>query len=69
MMACPMCPVGVYMPGVRGEVGALVEGTPAMYIYMYVCMYVRARGLVTVVISSRHHGKLTNHITQMTNNY
>lgn len=35
-MACPMCPVGVYMPGVRGEVGALVEGTPArMYVRMY----------------------------------
>lgn len=23
-----MCPVGVYIPGVRGEVGALVDGTP-----------------------------------------
>lgn len=28
IMACPICPVGVYMPGVRGDVGALVEGTP-----------------------------------------
>ena len=27
------------MPGVRGEVGALVEGTP-VHTCMYVCMYV-----------------------------
>ena len=26
------------MPGVRGEVGALVEGTP-VHTCMYVCMY------------------------------
>ena len=30
IIACLMCLVGVYVPGVRGEVGVLAEGIPVI---------------------------------------